>query len=82
MNDPPYMNNARDSRKENYVSERITAPRLPSDYNRYIEQSSAIVSTSDDRSSMDDRVADKLKLISNFNDQINERIKNIIVCFE
>ena len=31
--------------------------------------------------SIDDKVADKLKMISNFNDQINDRIKNIIVCF-
>ena len=65
------MNDPRDSRKENYLSERITAPRVQSEYNRFIEQPSAIVSTNDDRSSMDDRVADKLKLISNFNDQIN-----------
>jgi len=32
--------------------------------------------------SIDDKVSDKLKMISNFNDQINDRIKNIISCFE
>ena len=71
-----------DERKENFNTVGLRSSRkdnFMSSFGNNFKDSSLPVG---DGSSIDEKVGDKLKMISDFNDQINERIKNIIVCFE